>query len=241
MSFFFIPKKKIIVDCFTADINAYQVFPIEKANKFIPKWMKSSASTFNLNGIDRSTIKRCSGIIDYYKQGIILPMWCDLNLIINNGGYSWEFSNSFSSADNHAHQQWDCYVNPNEFGHLKLFSPWRFKTKESISWYAIKPTWNFSLKEEYHIPSGALNFKYQSTTNVNILIDIRKNTKFVIEAGQPMTHYIPLSDRPIELRHHLVSSQEFIQLSPGDVKFIGSYLEVMNQAKIKERKCPFSK
>ena len=60
----------------------------EPSNKYIPKWFSHNKPSKEPN---RSNVKNCIGFIDYFKMGYVIPLWCDLNIIINElGQISWE-------------------------------------------------------------------------------------------------------------------------------------------------------
>lgn len=236
-----LPKKKLVVDCFTHDSTAYELYPVDKSIKFVPDWWRNMPKEYEVRGLfPASTMKRCPAIIESYKHGIILPLWSDL-AIKTNGGTDWEikFSNPHTAMEPHDSKQWDAYANPSDFMHVKLMSPWAFRTKDEVAFMLTKPMWSFPPDNSLVITSGILNFNHQHSTHVNMLIPLKKAPSYVINAGQPMTQLIPLTERQIEIKRHLISYEEFQSkhMNVFSHSFTKSYMKTL--AIKKGKKCPF--
>ena len=235
----FIPTSKLVVDCFTHDKNAYELFAIDYASKFIPDWWKHAPKDVESNGfIPVPTIKRCVGIHDLYKSGIMLPLWSDLAIKFENNRWDFQFSNGYSGIISHSADEWKYYADPDKYISIKLMSPWVMYTKNAINWTYMKPLWNFSPDSPMNILSGVLNFKYQHGTNVNILY-ANNPVKEIIPAGQPVVHFIPHSEKEIVLKHHHVSEEDFRQKfqTTANHSFVRGYQRAMRIKQ--EKKCPF--
>jgi hypothetical protein len=73
-----------------------------------------------------------------------------------------------------------------------------------------QPVWSQDLQRDLIIPPAVVNFKHQNTTAINILIaDMDKPRELIIPFGLPMVHYIPIDDRPIDLKLQLITQEEF--------------------------------
>ena len=60
---FFIKRSKIVVDCFTHSLNAYDLFPIAKATEYYPDWWKATPNSHLVDNLfHKATIKSCSGL-----------------------------------------------------------------------------------------------------------------------------------------------------------------------------------
>lgn len=236
MGLFLFRKSKIIVDCFVSDKSILDFSPIEKANKFIPDWWNNTPLVIpNEKQHPQPTMRGCSGIIEHYKNGFMIPMWSDLSVTVQNKGYSWQFSDYKTNANVHPSSQWDTFADKSEYGHLKISSPYFLKTKKDISWICTEPFWNNQLKNNYFITPGTLNFKYQHATNINMMIPLH-DRNFIIKHGHPMLHLIPLSEYNVELKHNLVSQEEIRKLEVPLISFTNSYFK---RKSITDKKCPF--
>jgi len=236
-----LPKKKLVVDTFTANTTAYELFPIDYAIKFVPEWWKNAPKEYEVKNLHpASTIKRCPAIINQYKHGLILPLWSDF-AIATRGGTNWEvqFSDPQANIEPHDSRQWDMYADPKEFKHLKLMSPWAMKTKEDVSWTYSKPMWSFPAGDNLVIASGIVEFKTQSSTHINMLMPLAERDPYILQAGQPMAQIIPLTDKDIELRTHLISLDEFKAKYTNRFSYAFTKGHIRTNNIKKQKKCPF--
>ena len=236
--FFFFKRPKINVDCFITDEHILKYSPIEKANKFIPKWWKKIPSVNNTADHSEPTIKGCSGIIEQYKRGLIIPMWSDLSIIMTDQSYSWKFSDGISNAEVHSNGL-DSFLNPKEYAHLKLISPWFLNTKEDIFWTCLDPFWNNTNKTNYITVPGTVSYKYQHATHINLMMPVN-NRHFNIEHGHPVYHLLPLTEKEIQIKHQLVTEKELNKYKVRNITFFNTYYKRLSIDKNKEKsKCPF--
>ena len=62
-----------------------------------------------------------------------------------------------------------------------------------------------------HILPGVVNYKYQSGTNINLMM--APNTRIELEAGTPLAHLIPMTEKNVQVKCHLVDNNEYYNLS----------------------------
>lgn len=237
-------KKTIVLDCFT-DIEAVALTaPIAEAVKHFPEWWKSLPNEYTVANkfYNSSTMKRCEGMKAYYTNSLAVPMWTDLAISVTDGGaYEWQFANRISTAGIHDPKQRGSYLNENEYGHIKLNTPWLLRTKEDLNWVFSSPTYSFEKPEELIIPPGILNFGEQFSVNINILFIIRTPRVYNIPFGLPMAHLTPMSDRPVIVKRHVISPQEYQNILRKDARiaFTAGYKKYLT-AKDKFSNCPYS-
>lgn len=216
MTFFF-KRNKIVLDCFTDRADVLKFSPIELASKHYPTWWKQLPKSYNtqnpaLNNTlgAQPTMKGCPGLIETFQHGIIMPLWSDVVFHITDKECHWQFSDHMTTAQSHEPQQWAGFL-PAHTGyfHVKIDSPWLFKTKEDIPWTYNQPTWNLNSIDSYTILPGVVSYKYQTTTNINMFIHPKFDHKFLIEAGQPIAHLIPITEKEIVIKNHLLSEDEY--------------------------------
>jgi hypothetical protein len=79
--------------------------------------------------------------------------------------------------------------------------------------------------------------------NINIFLP-KNNYEFEISIGQPLVHLIPLSDKNLKIKNHLVTQEEHIKMvNVVGVSYYGwrKKMElIFRNEKRKENKCPFS-
>jgi hypothetical protein len=212
-------QKPIVIDCFTHRPEVYTHSKINFAYKFYPYWWKELPQTYKaeLRGfeVNLSTMKNCSGIVEYYKKGIILPLWTDLKIVVSDNEQkqiNCFFYDLISEMKEHDHRERGSMLSEDHF-HLKIMSPWRLKCKEEIPFMFIQPVWNFSDIFNMIAPPAIVDFKYQHSTNVNVFFKFENQQKEIFfKHGQPLIHMVPLSERKVELKHHLIHKDELIKM-----------------------------
>jgi hypothetical protein len=224
--FFFRPKK-IILDCFTHLPHAYDHFKLDHARKFIPEWWKSlpkelnEIDTIHLENLSKVqpgfTMKKCSGFISNYSEGIIFPLWSDLGFAVSRDDGSSpqlrpQYAGIPSEISEHPKEQrgsiWPTYQ------HVKIISPWFIRCNSDVQWTWNMPMWNFDELDGIQVLPAVIDFKYQLASHINIMIrrHPNENRSIMLEAGQPLVHLVPLADdRNVEIRSHLLDKDEWIK------------------------------
>ena len=246
---FWFKQTEIVVDCFINDQLIYNNFKIQKAKEFIPSWWKSLPSNNQIKintdpesklTIKQQNLKHCNGFRDLFAEGFIIPFWvdCQIEMLDENKYY---ISGHQVPAVNinvgyHGREQTGSELYP-DCAQLKLGSPWFFheKTGVKFSWNACM--WNnTSYLNDMHLLPGVLDFKTQRTTNVNAFI--KKRSIIKLYAGDPLIHLIPLSDKKVIIKNHLLTKEEFSKKFEVEYSAI-NYNNVKQVKATPEKKCPF--
>jgi len=244
MMLFKFPKKKIVLDCFTHLEHILTTAPIVPAMKLIPEWWKGLPNYHfdEHSAAERSTMKSCAGMVDYYKTSIVIPLWSDLAVdLISCDQYKWTYADTMSSVNHHnLKDQATGFLN--NYVHIKLKSPWLFKTKEKINWVWSHPTYSFPNSHNIVSLPGVVNYFDQRGTNINLLFFAENKTKILIPQGHPMVHMTPMSDRKVEIIRHLVSYQEFAKIGNigTPITFKQKY-ENIKKRRTQFEDCPYHK
>jgi len=218
--FFFFKPSTINIDCFTPDEIVFNNFCPDRANKFVPEEWKKLPADINLKAnrnpksnlhIDLHTLKKCTGFIDLYSQGFILPSWADFQTEITSDGvlnYANFTSNDVNGFfDQHERRQYGPEIYPH-CGHVKLVSKWWLREKTGVKFTWNSCSWSNTIAmENFYILPGVVDFKYQSGTHINAFQ--RKDSIVKINAGDPLVHLIPISEKKIKLHYHLMNEEEF--------------------------------
>jgi hypothetical protein len=204
-------KSEVVLDCFTHLPYVYDCAKINYANKFMPAWWKNTPESNN----DNPTIKHCAGLIDFYKTGIVLPSWFEMELTIAKLGQEkwcdWESSNTdVDTSSSHTPDQFEGFAEV-DGTNLKLTSPWLFKTKEDINFTWTQPTWSMrELLGNITVLPATINFKYQHVTNINLFVINKEQAQQCrIKPLMPLAILHPLTDKKITIKNHLVSKDEW--------------------------------
>lgn len=244
---FFFKSKKIVVDCFTDEPGAFEYHPIEKSTSKFPSWWKQlpnhvlEPSNVGI-AIERSTMKACDGFLSLYKNSHVLCAWTDIKLRTDNSNYYYYFG----KAPLNTFHNGIASHNRNQFGpifdnkiHLKLMSPWYFRQKQSCDFAMMPAIWNdIDNWNNYTIMPGIGNFKFQHSTNINMFVEKNK-TDIFIEAGTPLYHIIPLTEKQVEFVRHLVTPDELNKIIHSRYgTFLNNYKFIKRFHK-EGNKCPF--
>lgn len=210
-------KSKIVLDCFTKLNVAYELSPISKADKYFPDWWKripqATYSNDIMDNIPVSTMKHCTGLIDYFRQGFVLPLWCDLILKTTNNGISYQFADQVSQIISHSPVQFNNSF-PNHI-HVKIVSPWYVKSNSNINFHCSSPFWNlFPMKDfvdNFHIVPGVVNLNNFTEFNVNAFL-AKKDHSYFLNHNTPIYYFYPNTDKQVELKTHLIDDVEYRKL-----------------------------
>ncbi len=198
----------IILDCYTYNPYAYNFAKINYGHHYVPEWWKNTPSIVE----EHPTIKSCPAFIEYYKKGIVLPMWCEVEVQIQPKGeglFTWKSAQKEFSITEHQQEQFKGFAKEDGYN-LKIISPWFIKCKEEINFTFTQPIWNqrdtmFNLI----LTPGIVSFKSQMFSNLNYFFqqkDIQQDIN--IQPLTPMVIMHPMSERKVKLRHHLLTSKD---------------------------------
>lgn len=180
-----------------------------------------------------STMKRCPGIVDLYRKGFIMPLWSDLALKTqsNPTDLKYQFADQESKIEFHDPRQRGNYMPSDQYVNFKIVSPWLAETKEDISWLLSPCIWNYN-PFDLHIVKGIINFKYVQFTQIQCFLPFIDRS-FIIEQGTPMLQILPLSEKNVEIKTHLLSESELKKRKKSNlISFTNSY----NKAKASKKK-----
>jgi len=248
MNFFNLFKKDVVLHCYTDKPDVYNFSSVKEAKNFIPEWWKRIPKhyrlpTMGLAGPDLNTMKSCSGFTDLYRQGFMLPMWSDCEVVVGETGsdaFRYEYSNGYSIAQSHPETQRGTQYPTRDYLHLKFESEWRLMCEEDVDFLLTAPVWNYDAPESLIVLPGVLNFKYQSSLNINVLFK-RKATaeKYLVPFGMPIAHLVPLTERKLVIKTHLVSSETLKRINSITTytTFAGKHSN--NKRILKASGCPF--
>jgi len=201
--------------------------PIQPAIKFIPEWFKRMPMQYmeklsNVGqgvGASMSSTKLCPGMIEYFKQGYVVPLWADLLIDIsrtdNELKYAWEFSDKTYKLDHHLHSQFLDYAPKHAQQNIhmifKLINPWRVKLPKGYSMYQLPMHYHYD--DNFHVLPGI--YPSDSYPELHSQLCITKLGQFVIERGTPIAHYVPFKRESftLEITHNNKEMNKFCNIS----------------------------
>jgi hypothetical protein len=219
---FIFKQRKIVVDCFVNQAIVVEECPIKRSSAYTPQWWKDLevAPTRSIGfGIDMPfpTMKTCSGFVYLFSNSWTIPLWTDLIVTTTEEG-TWNYCVArtiekigLESVNSHNRRQFGKSFENHI--HLKFESPWIISDKASVKFLFASADWNLiSEYPDLRIPLGLINFKDTSHPNVNAFVP-KKNATYSLSAGTPMVYLIPLTERKVEFKNHLVSDEEYAKMS----------------------------
>lgn len=232
---FLFKKKPIHLDCFTSVGVVADLTPITKSSEFLPEWWKKikNVQLSNERGVmfDVATMRGCTGFIDLFKHGVIIPSWTELNIKIGDDGVNWVHpikSGTVLNAPVTSHPSYQYGDHFEDHIHLKITSPWCFYEKTGVNFYWSGFTWGLLDKfPNFTFLNGVIEFKHQHNTNINIFA--RKERfpyQYNIKTEIPLIQIVPISDKPVKPHIHCVDDREFERLrrKVAHTRFTKSYI-----------------
>jgi hypothetical protein len=152
-------------------------------------------------------------------------MWSDLSVnVVEEDNYQWQFSDGVSSAYAHPQQEYTGFSGVKGYGHLKLVSPWLFKTKQDLNWVCTCPIYNVHNNSDFIFAQGLLNFKHQLSTNLQLFLNTQKPRTFLIPFSTVFM-FTPMSEAKVVVHRHLVSEYDYNRMTHSSIlnTFVGKY------------------
>lgn len=243
---FWFKPRKIHVDCFVKNETIATVNPIQKAHHFVPDWWKKLDNfVFNINSygmkVPRPTMKKCAGFVDLYRTGLIVPMWCDLSIEVHGENYRYHSAiPDLNSGNESAVISHPTFQHNNSFDglvNIKIVSPWVIRENTGVKFLYAPCTWSTVKKfPKVQFLSGILDFKNQFEAHIQSFVPSEQDQyRIDIEAGTPLMHIIPLSEKKVIPHIHFVDKVEFEKLKTfgSSYKFVGSYINRVRSSKLK--------
>lgn len=230
---FFFRTPKVTVDLFTANASAFEFGKPQPAVKMHPDWWKRLKRPAD---VGHKNMRYCPGYVELYKRGFMTTLWSDVKIFVTgtrapDAGWGYEFADEVSVLEAHDNKQFDGFYSPDKCVAIKIHSPWKASTRTSLDFLVVDAAYNRMTHNLYFCPTGYVNFVDQHETNP-FLFFIRNetDTNITLEFGTPLNHFVPLSDKRVELAYHLVSNEEMSRLTPKGITFFGDYYK---QLKVK--------
>ena len=231
---------KIVLNFYTNQQYVLDQCKPQLAKKWIPEWWKKlpasrTETDLHTEGspVPVSSMKQCPAINEILKQGVIIPSWCELHLECGpNGQLNQRVFPEHTALLPHDEQDWN-FHKPG-YAHVKVGSPWLMKEETGVQFMWIKPEWHHKDPLAYWGVPGIIEYKYQHALLNNIMIPF--NSRVKINTGDPWLQIIPLSDKPIEIKCHLVSAEEMSRLNTTNISSVGSYAKSIHNRKRQEER-----
>jgi hypothetical protein len=209
---FFHRTPEINLDCFTTDQHAYNLTPIIYANKTKPQWFKEIPLPKKHVEIDyenkqtkHRNLRSCHGFLEFYKKGVVLESWCDMAFKSEgNGSITYYVSGPKEPVSHDTEQYGNAFP---KYVNVKLRSPWQFVCSEDVPFLFVGAEWALG-DYGFKVLPGVVDLKFSGQGNFFIMIP-RNTEEFFIRSGQPLIHIIPLTEKKLKHKNHLLTQAEY--------------------------------
>lgn len=200
---------------FWSDIKNFKdIIKPEPANRYIPRWYSHNKPS---NIPNASNVKNCIGFIDYFKAGYVIPLWCDLEIGINElGQISWKTPHKQFKFDFHHPFQLQNLLPDHEKDKIaciiKAICPFFAKVPKGYSLLQLPMTYWY--EKDWGMASGIFPSSIYPELNQQIIIykSFFDNLKpfdgiksRLIPKGTPLAQYIII---PNEYEHEVVEENK---------------------------------
>lgn len=233
-------EKKPVIEFWPIFNGLEDVAPPVPAIQSLPTWFKNmprEVSNHEGSGI-LETVKQCPGYIDYFKEGYVLNMWCDLRLTINeDGSYFYEASTKEFEFSNHGESQFQKHLpQPDMYSMiLKAVSPWYVRT--SPGWSVMQLPMLYHYNPDFHVLPGS--FWSDIHHECSQQLAFYRTGKFFIKKGTPLCTFLPFKRKAIDFKVSKLNTELFDAAQTSrhwwNGKFKGGYKEHQELTKRKEK------
>lgn len=206
-------EKPVVVDCYTCVEVISKYYPIAPTKEFIPQWFKDIPAKLFLEPnqlIGHRTVRTCAGITDIFKAGVVLPTWCEMVVELRdntNHEYRYQFADKASEMLKPAKFALDV----NKFTQLELLTPWAFRCSEDVDFMIMQNVYLQDHPFDYYPKAKVHNFRDTHQIKLDLVFPRGDEGKVIrIPDGQPLVQIVPLTERPVEFRVHLVDTPTLI-------------------------------
>lgn len=230
-------KRKVTLNLYTDRPDIYHWSQLQEAKKHKPEWWRRLKSP-DPDGLELNpTMRHCRGFNNLFAKSFFAPMWCEaLGNIYPDGQWDFTFAdNNLSRAEEHNEAQRGEFMPHAEYQHIKFMSPWYAHCDENIDFLYTNADYFDESNKDLIVLNGVNNFKHQGALHLNVMIkrSLERKTIF-IKKDTPMYMLIPLTERKVVLKHHLVTSVELLRIKSKKMPilhFTKNYRKVLS--------CPF--
>lgn len=177
-----------------------EVVPPVPARECIPDWFKDMPKDVAPGLLHPGTAKRCPAFVDYFSQGIVIKLWCDLAITIKEDNtYQVYAPEDIFKFETHGNEQFLDYLPQRKEQNismvLKAFCPWRIQTPPGYSVMQLPMFYNFN--KDFTVMPG--NIWTDVHHEINQQIMFHGYGDFLIKRGTPLAVYVPIKREKIPL------------------------------------------
>jgi hypothetical protein len=240
---FLFRKSTLVLDLLISEenIQTYNLFPAIETRRIVPSWFKTCPkSEFNwFKFIPHRTVRGCPGIVNYINSGFVTPLWSDVNIRTSPEQIEWYTAKQRANSNFFQYHE-TLIQSPGFYNNqfiLNTMNPWKIKKrKQNIKIMSVAAQYHHTKSLPYIPIQGITETEMNRDLNFFMAFS-RTNATYELKAGDVFIQFIPLSDKKISIKNHVVSMQEFRKLSEEQqsISFYMSGLKRVNILKSKEK------
>lgn len=210
---FFHRRSEVTVDAFVNSRFIYECAPIVKSMRLAPAWFKKLPNrgvgdAFNNPITGNNNLKNCFGFIELFKRAFTIPNWGETHFHVEGEDIKWWAT--YKQPVIHSRSQYQGGF-PNHTL-LKIESPWLIREKSGVQFVAFGAEWNLDTYPIRVLP-GMLEFSLMYVSNMFLAFEHRKEPYDVfLPINQPLMHVVPLTDKKVTVKSHLIDNAEYVKL-----------------------------
>lgn len=241
---FFHRTPTITLDAFTAMPTVHQLTPIVKASQAFPDWFKRlpgpGLGNANQSSAETTNMRRCFGFTELFKKSFVMENWTDVHFEFEKDTWKALSKAGDPPTFHHQHQHNFSF---SKYHLIKLHSPWFLNEKTGLRFTWMGASWHHE-DCEFEIMPGVEEYQIQHSTNTFIKFPKKsKKYKTLLPIGLPLVHIIPMTDKHVDIKCHLISESEIKKYQLDHLAIAGhrGLLSLLKRNQTREQQsCPFS-
>lgn len=233
-------SRKAVLNLYTTRVDAYHYAQWQKASSVKPKWWKDIPNiepSFDMP-FGGQTMKHCTGFNDLYKNAFLIPLWSDVMLGYSKkgeSGWKYVFADEVSKLTCHPQFQRGEWLPEDQYQHFKFNTPWMAECTDDINFLYTSAEYQNNNPFKFFTLNGVVNYKEFLGTDVNVVLPRQdEDTEIVLPKNEILAMVVPLTDKQVEIRHHLITQDEMIKRKHKAKPFLW-----FSNGYKKAKKCPF--
>jgi len=206
-------KRKVVLDCYTHTPHLIKMQPLKPGAK-PPSWWSKIKSIYKVYEskkgmhVKAPTVKTCPGVVEYIRKPININLWTDLDIVVSPDGRikaagPANTPEELTTVEIHDIKQYHTDLYGDALV-VKLVSPWVIESDSATDFLLTETHYSPELRNlGISIIPGVLNFKYQHSFNVFLVLPIKEEEyQISLKYDTPLASLFPMTEREVEINMH---------------------------------------
>lgn len=212
-----------------------EIAPPAPAGKFTPDWMRSLSGSVESKSDESSlvrsfrtssTVKRCSGILDTFRTGYVIPLWADFHVRYDSsrGEIDWSSPSPWARISHHPLEQFSdtplAQLAAPYTVITKLESPWRIHLPKGYSTYFVDPVYHRDRSDFWVLP-GIVDHDEFHVANIFVVWSRFGRGDVMLPRGMPLVQVLPFRRETMRVEVAFMSADDERKRRVEEVKMQG--------------------